>query len=451
MFSEAYLLCKLTLGACGLIAGFKAYNENKNKLATSKYGNKRDLKRLLGDDGFILTKNYQLDFQNTLEHVLTLGPTGSKKTVGTYASNLLDDKFPTSSIVITDPSGELWDKTANYQKSIGRAPVRFSPLGNDAMYDLLEQCKDDREVKKLAQNILINGDLTFRIDTGAKLDGAEWMNMAQPLLTAALLYIKDKKGTIGDAIELLIDNTEEELATVFLSQKKSIQRQYKLFLLALESPKTASSIKITLGTKAQLFFDETIDRNSRKTDFKASDLREKPIALYINYPEIEAGYLAPYLACFYTQFIDQLMRIKGIPVIFFLEEMANIGHINNFSSIISVCRKRGMPFVCCLQSLTQLNQLYGEDNAMNILNNLKTKIILPGLSDLKALEYISKLCGNKEIMVNNSKTKKNLLDLDEVRRIEDDKAVIISQNKLPIIDDLNLYFKDNEYIKRSEM
>jgi type IV secretory pathway TraG/TraD family ATPase VirD4 len=70
--------------------------ENINKIATSKFGTKKDLKRLLGNDGIILSKHYQLNFNSSLEHVLILGPTGSKKTTGVYLPNLLDNKLPLS-------------------------------------------------------------------------------------------------------------------------------------------------------------------------------------------------------------------------------------------------------------------------------------------------------------------------------------------------------------------
>lgn len=451
MFSEAILLCKLILGACVVSASIKAYYEKNNKLATSKYGSKRDLKRLLGNDGIILSKNYQLNFDNTLEHTLVLGPTGSKKTTSIFLPNLLDNKLPLSSIVISDPKGELYKLSSKYQQSIGRTPILFEPLGNASKYNILTECKDELEVKELAQSILTNGDLTFRIDTNRGSGGSEWLTMAQPLLTAVLLYSRQMKGTIKEAVDLILDHDEASLGNILLSQNKSIQKQYKLFMMALESPKTMSSIKVTLASAVQLFLDETLYNNTFKTEFTANDLRNKPIALYLSYPERKSMYLAPYLACFYTQFINHLMDIQGLPIVFLFDEFANIGHLNNYPTTISTARSRGIAFVDCLQSLTQLYQLYGRDNAMNILNNLKTKVVLPGLSDIEALKYVSSLCGNKEIMVNNSKTKKNLLDLDEVRRIEDDKAVIISQNKLPIIDDLNLYFKNEEYVKRSKM
>lgn len=433
------------------MTGFKIAYDKKNRLATSKYGSRRDLKRLLGDDGIILSKHYQLNFKSSLEGILIIAPTRTGKTASLFMTNLLTNYLPKSSLVIPDLKGELYEKTSNYQKSIGRTPILYKPLGNNAKYNLLQQCRNETEIKKLAQNILANGDLAFRIDTNSKGGSSDWLSMAQPLLTACLLFTKLKGGTIKNAIEMILDNDDMSMSYILLKSSESVKTQYKLYLMALDSPKTSSSIKITLASCVQLFMDNTLNMSMLRTDFTAKDLREKPIALYISYEVDESDYLAPYLACFYTQFISHLKNIQGLPVLLLLDELGNLGKLGNFSNTAATCAGLGVGLICCLQSLTQLYQLYGRDNAMNILNNLKTKVVLPGLSDIEALRYVSNLCGNKEIMVNNYKTKKNLLDLDEVRRIEDDKAVIISQNKLPIIDDLNLYFKNEEYVKRSKL
>jgi type IV secretion system protein VirD4 len=86
------------------------------------------------------------------------------------------------------------------------------------------------------------------------------------------------------------------------------------------------------------------------------------------------------------------------------------------------------------------------------LNNLKTKIILPGLSDIPTLNYISDLCGFKEVKITNEKGNtstmtKKLFTPEEVRCIDDENELLIIGNKYPIVDQQNTYYKNKKYVE----
>lgn len=89
---------------------------------------------------------------------------------------------------------------------------------------------------------------------------------------------------------------------------------------------------------------------------------------------------------------------------------------------------------------------------MSILNNCNNKIILPAISDINTLNWISELCGITEINImqdnKNIKTKKQLFDISEVRRITTEKELIIIGNRQPILDDQNIYYKQFKYLER---
>jgi len=63
------------------------------------------------------------------------------------------------------------------------------------------------------------------------------------------------------------------------------------------------------------------------------------------------------------------------------------------------------------------------------------------------------LCGDKEVNteshnrdnISTSKTVKKLFTADEIRRIEDDKLLIIAHNKLPFLDKQNTYYTQDKY------
>ena len=438
----------------GIIA-FKALKKERDKLATSKLGTKKDMGKLTGNTGMILSKNFQLTFKKTLEGICCIAPTGEGKTASLFLPNLLSNPFPKSSIVVTDPKKEMWNLTSEYQRSIGRTPILLEILGDAGHYNPLEQCSTFTEVRDLASNLLQNGELAIQLASGRSGGESTWINSAVPLWCATLLMCK----TISGALKILINTPSLELPNMFENCGNSdALEQFRIFQSSAGSPKTYSSIISTLLSGLQLFTDHNIIKTTSKSDFKPQDLRNKPIALYIVYDEAKANYLSPFLSIFYTQLIDKIMYSEGLPVVFMLDEAQNIGRISNLSQIVAVGRSRGLGFILCLQNLVRLYDIYGKNNTTTILNCLKTKCILPSLSDYEALQYISNLCGDTEIAteskngdkISHSKTTRKLFTADEIRRLEDDKILIIAHNKLAYLDSQNMYFNQDKYVNNAD-
>jgi type IV secretion system protein VirD4 len=433
----------------GLIA-YKGLKKTRKKLATSKLGSKKDMGRLTGIDGLILSKELQLSFNKTLEGTCVIAPTGEGKTTSIFMPNLLSNYLPKSSIVITDPKKEMWNLTSEYQRSIGRTPILLEILGDEGHYNPLTECSNFTEIKDLASNLLQNGELAIQLASGRTGGESTWINSAIPLWCATLLMCK----TISGALKVLINTPSLELANMFENcGNEDALEQFRIFQSSNGSPKTMSSIVSTLLSSLQLFTDHNIIKTTSKSDFKPSDLREHPIALYIVYDEAKANYLSPFLSVFYTQLIDKIMYSEGLPVLFFLDEAQNIGRISNLSQTVAVGRSRGLGFILCLQNLVRLYDVYGKNNTTTILNCLKTKCILPSLSDFEALTYLSNLCGDTQITTtstsdqktSHSETTRKLFTPDEIRRIGDDKVLIIPHNKLPFLDDQNTYYTQKRY------
>lgn len=435
----------------------------KRKMATAKLGDKKELKEILGKNGFKISKNYTLNEKSCFESIGVFAPTRAGKTTSVFIPNLLNENLMYSSLVVSDPKGELYETTANFQRSIGRTPIVFAPLQPEISYtyNLLEECKDLTEIRELAQSLLINGALSMEITTGKSSGGIEWLTYGVPLLTSALLYCKEQgypMSTIPNAFNLIIERPSEDLDLLLNNSSVKVKQQYDMFKTAQGSSKTISSIKMVLSSALALFTDDKLIKTTKKSEFNAQLLREKPICLYIQYPERKSAYLSPFMASFYYQLITKCMDSNSnLPVLYLMDEAANIGMIPNLPSFVSTTASRFIGFMMCFQSLSQLIGLYGRNNAMSIVNNLKTKIVLPGLSDIESLKYISELCGEAEFDVssssqnavgkatNNSTIHKNLFNNDEIRRLKTDEVLIISKNFNPVIDKANFYFLQNKY------
>jgi len=452
MVSEFDLLYKFLLIAMAIPItdmGIKL-TKGRVKLATSKLGTRHDLGRLNGNDGLILSKQCQLSFKKTLEGVCVVGPTGEGKSTSIMLPNLLSNHLPKSSIIVADPKGELHNLTHKYQESIGRRTILFEPLGNNAHYNPLDHCSDFTESRELASNLLINGELAIQLASGKNGGSSEWTNMSIPLFTSTILNSK----TISQAVKFLINSTPKEITeTLGESKNEDIKEQFRIFMSAAGSPKTLSSILSTLLTSLQLFTDHKLINSTSKSDFSPIDFRKEPTILYIKYDEAKSNYLSPFLSVFYSQLINKIMYAEGLPVLFLLDEMQNVGRLSNFEQVVAVSRSKNIGFLICLQNLVKLYDIYGKNNTTTILNNLKSKVILPSLSDYDALSYLSNLCGDKEVNteshnrdnISTSKTVKKLFTADEIRRIEDDKLLIIAHNKLPFLDKQNTYYTQDKY------
>ena len=438
----------------------------KDKLATGEIKDKKELKNMIGTDGLRLTKNIKLNQKFDFEGTCTIAPTGAGKTTSFFIPNLLDKNIK-GSIVVTDPKGELFKLTSNFQeKECKRKVIVLNPLDpkKSEGYNPLEQCKDTSEVLQLSSLILYNGSLAIELMTGKKSGGAEWVDMATPLLSAALLWCKSKGiGTIENAFKLIINTKTKDLDLLMASADEDTQTQYNIFKTVGGADRTTGSIKITLATNLKLFTDKKICEVSKRTTFDPNILREKECIIYVIYPERKSAYLAPYMSVFFSQIFDNVLdnyNKKAKAIHFLFDEFANIGLINNMSINAATVRSRQISLNVCLQSISQLEQVYGKENSKAILNNLKTKIILGGLSDIETLRFFSELCGKQNIILENksknknnetksySNSSKNVLSTDEIRRLKDNEVLLILHNKQPVLCEKNLYFTDKNYLNK---
>ncbi|MCT8975476.1 type IV secretory system conjugative DNA transfer family protein [Clostridium sp. CX1] len=456
------------IGALGVGATFLNVYLDNHSIITKKpvVGKSNKLKDIKGADGIRISKNMQLSEKKCFENILVVGATGSRKTTSLFYPNLLSDCIK-GSIIILDAKGELYRDTANYQRSIGREPILFSPLDHmhSWKYNPLEQAKDLTEVRELSQTLLINGVKAIELSSG-KSGGNDstWINMALPLLVASMLYCKGKgrpMNTITEALRLIINHSTEEIDLLFSNCKEDIKEQYNIFKTSLESPKTASSIKVTLATNLQIFLDKNIEKLTSETEFTPEELREKPIALYVSYNDQKANYLSPFLSIFYSQMITHLIENyseESLPVYFMFDEFATAtGQILNFHNTVAVSRSRELSFLVCLQSISQLFQLYGRDNGLTILNNLKTKCILPSISETSTLSYASELCGYVDVKkkstsrsgnntsISYSATKEKMFAESNIRELKINEMLIIAHNLAPVKDYLNIYYENESY------
>lgn len=464
-FTVIYQFLYLSLGLLatgGVATSIQRYLKSPDKLSKNDIEDYKELKNVTGEDGLKISKNIRLKEKYDFEGICLIGPTGAGKTTSLFLNNLLDNKIR-GSYIVTDPKGELFKLTSGYQKNICKRKVYkidFTNTDSSERYNLLSNCKNSEEVIQLASNLLLNGALSIELASGKKAGGVEWIQMAEPLLAAVLLYVRGLEkpfNTIEFALQLILNLNNGQLkGLIDKSRNADAITQYDIFLMVGGADRTEGSIKITLASNMKLFTTKDVNKISIDTTFNIEDFRREESILYVIYPERKSNYLAPFVAPLFSQIIDKLIdsyNNKSIPIHLLFDEFGNIGMLSNMSINAATVRSREISLVTCMQSITQLQQVYGLNSSKTILNNLKTKIILPGITDIDTINYISSLCGIKEINTKStsysgekestsySKSKKKIFEDGELRTLEDNKALILSNNKMPVLDDITLYFQ----------
>lgn len=449
------MLFTIVAGSAVLISSITALFNTKDKIATGYAADKKELNEYISDNGFVLSEDIKLNSKYSYEGICIFGSTGSGKSSSFFIPNLLNNDIK-GSFIITDPKGELFELTSNFQKNIcGRKILKLSPLEplKSERYNLLTQCKNSIEVLELSQILLNNGCLSIELSTGKKTGGAEWIQMSESLLSAALLYCYDLEypcNNINFALKLLINLSTDELDSLFNeSNNEKVIEQFNVFKMVAGADRTESSIKITLSSNLKLFLDESIKIIDSSSSFNINDFRKEPTALYITYQENKSNYLAPYMAAMFSDFFikasDSYKSINDLPINFILDEFANIGYISNMSLNASTLRHRKVNISICLQSITQLIKIYGLKDAYSILNNLKTKLIYPGISDIETLNYISDLCGEKQVKIDKNNVKIKIFEGYQIRCLDNEEVIILSSNKNPVISKQKRYYKNKSF------
>jgi type IV secretion system protein VirD4 len=455
---------------------------------TAKYGSVSELKGIMGNDGFTISKKIRLSAKSSYEHCLVLGPTGSGKSSAFFIPNLLDLDGEHSAVVI-DPKGEMCEKTRPYLESIGYRIVKIVPLDktkNEYKYNPLWLTEDDQKIHEIAQIILINGGKSIEIATGSGMSSSEWINMSVPLFSAALGYVKHfgETKSIPEAIDIILRDNLEQMEEKF-KKNKFAYRQFLIFKSSAESEKTLSSIKSVLTTNVQIFLEDKIEdfvtpeieydeygdsKINEASMFNPTMLRERPTVLFICVPENQANYMMPITSVLYFQILNMnISRADGCPILCFFDEFPNAGSVLGIDTIISTCRSRRIGISICTQGVEQLKQVYGDNITSTLLNNLKTKLIFAGLTGESA-KYVSELSGYTTIetknyssggggktmteslfsgkQVSKSGTRRELYTPDEIRTMPKDQVLVIAHSANPIVDDINAYYTQKRYTSK---
>ena len=358
--------------------------------------------RILADNHFISNDTWQTGLNN---NDLIIGPSGAGKTRGYVIPNILQCN---GSMVVADTKGTICPEVGpilaqeGYKvMEINLADCALSPYG----YNPLAYIRRDRYGRFSEQDILTLAACTVPVET---VRDPYWENMARIYLESAAAY----------ALEALPEEEQDFTSVVRLSGEMGVGGKYKKLMeeLAVIDPEsfalsryrmfqnvsenagtTSSCIHSFLASKiSPLAFDgaKKLFKNPNKINIKRLGREKTAVFLTISDTDSSMYRLAN---LFYTQALHTLCdladksaghRLK-VPVRFYLDDFASNVVIPDFDRIISVIRSREISVSVIIQSLSQLESLYGSPKAMTILNNCDNMLCLGAGRDISTARYIS--------------------------------------------------------------
>jgi len=361
----------------------------------------------------LLTMGDKIYVDATDSHSIIFGATGSKKTrmfampsIGIFAR-------AGESFVVTDPKGELYQRTAGEVAEMGydvcclnlrdmEAGESWNPLY--LPYILYHNGARARAME-LVQELAV-----MMADEDAH-DEKFWIYTTVDVLCGLIYYLFETEDgenctfaninklweSYIDRRKLFLNKVEEKFANTIISRKLSV--------LNNNSDKTVGSVEAVVSMALnRIMVNEAMVKYLSENTINLEKVSQKKTAIYLVIPDENKTY--HFVA---SVFIDQIYealiqaaqnraeKTLEIRMNFLIDEFANIPKLESMDSMITASRSRNIRFHLIIQSMKQLRHKYKEF-AEVICSNCNNWVYLYS-KEYELLQEISRLCG--EIIYDN--------------------------------------------------
>lgn len=469
------MLVGLLLYGCG-IALYYSSRENRRpgeEYGSAKWGSPKELNRKYMDHqhktaNIILTQHVRLgmDGYKTQRNmnILVIGGSGSGKTryfckPGLYSANC--------SYLITDPKGELLRSSGGLLLSLGYEVRVFNlidPEQSDC-YNPFVYVREEKDVLSLIDNLIKN-----TTPRNASSNDPFWEKAEVALDSALMLYLIHEAPQDEQNFETMLymmnfaDVREEDeqyrspLDMLFRALEEEqpahvAVKQYKVFKQA--AGKTAKSILVTAAVRLAAF---NIPQYAAMTsmdemDFGSLGERKRAIFCVIPVNDSSMNYLVGmlYTQCFQELYRRADLKYNGrlpVPVRVLQDEWANVAQPESYPKILATCRSYNIGLNIIVQNVQQIKALYEKEHE-SIIGNCDTLLFLGGGNEPASLEFIVKLLGRETLATrtrgltkgrngssttNYQQTGRDLMTIDEVRKLDTHKAILFIRGEDPVLD-----------------
>lgn len=392
--------------------------------------------------------------KNINNHTLICGSTGSGKTTSLTIPKIL---YSENSLVIPQSKRNLYLTFKPYLEAKGYRVEEINlvnPSLSTCGFNFLDKIQTEMDINNIASLLISNSSKTMLGETDPY-----WSNASKSVLTGLIGYAyldaknNGKMPNFNDVLALY-----KTLKVNFSGNKCVTNLDYLFDILETNHPESsipkhfriltdnASKTSACIYSMVSSILDKFLDLNLRKifseNILDLSLLGEEKIALFITTSPINptSKYISDilYSHLFKTLLSKAYLSEKGyleMPVSIICDDFAVGNPIPDFDQYISVCREFHIDVSINIQSLSQLESLYGRQMANTIINNFDNIVYLSCL-DLQTAEEIS-------IRLNKP--------LENVFTLPFNDIVIIRRGEKAKIEERFNTFEDEMYLKAIDL
>lgn len=398
----------------------------------------------------LLYKGENVYVDNGENHTLVIGATGSGKTQTVIFPTVKILAKKRESMIITDPKGEIFEETANMLKARGYNVIllnfRDPQNGNawnpmDLPYKLYKEGNKDKAIElldDLALNILY--------DENNKGGDPFWEKTSADYFSGVALGLFEdaKPDEINiNSISLATSVGEDKfggstyIKEYFQGKDPTSASYIKATSTVMAANETKQSILSVFRQKIQLFASrENLSEMLSHSDVDLRSIGERPTVVYIVIQDEKKTYhsLVTILLKQIYETLISVAQVHGgaLPVRtnFLLDEFANMPPLKDVTTMITAARSRQIRFTMIIQNFAQLEQFYGKEQAETLRGNCGNLIYLV-TTELKALEEISKMCGEVKSKKDAKTASTPLVTVTDLQKMKENEVIILRLRMSP--------------------
>lgn len=408
-------------------------------------------------------KDKRLSLKDSFNHLALISRTGGGKTTSYVIPNIFKLANEKNSMVITDISGELYEKTSGYLHSKGYKIYVLNPedLNESIGYNPLYYIKDSVDIDEIA-TILIKSNKESHSTSG---DSEYWESGAKSVISifiklllnrqnpkhmnlANVKYLINNFGTNGEDIRHLFEDSNDE------------KLKDEFYALTRINSNTLTSIIANANVALNpIAINDNLEKLTANHTINFDKFRKEKSVIYIKIPGQKQKQYKFLLNIFYQQFFNHMMLNlpdkSDLPIFCLLDEFGNM-NLPNFDTTITTIRKYKISISIILQDINQLENVYGKINSKTIINGgISSKLYYSG-TGLPTARELSEMLGEIEnirtdINGNFYFKEERVMKANEIRTMKDDEALFITANLIPAKLKIKPYYKDFIFKQYSKM
>lgn len=341
---------------------------------------------------------------------MVFGPTRGGKSAGVYVPTIVN--LPNRSLVVNDPSGDLYERTHMTRRKLGRV-VRlcWDAVSQDAFNALSRD--------SIPPDAGARGDLVDRHASVIVQEQDFWGESGRDTLSTAALYCfyaaeaKGRDTSYGEvltwlsSLRVLSDDPDgdpardalEAAATEAQSMGWPPRIHEGLMRLASNDSKTRSNIMATVFASLRVFANDYVREATNRSSFKLSELRGdggKPLTVYLCVrPTSQRAYgpiTALFLECALSALAQRLPQKEDLGCSFLLDELYFVPRVQGIAEGPAIYSKYDVAFLLGFQDRAQIEERYGKELLKAFDTNTAVKIVLQ-LNEPETAKWVETLIG----------------------------------------------------------